>query len=451
MFWPIALVQFVLVHLTLLSGPVWADLKAGLEAYDRGDFSKAFEEWHPLARQGLADAQFQLGHLYDQGKGVAKDSTKASCWYRLSFRWFEKDAESGNAWSQFRLGVQYDQGLGVEVDKHAASHWYRLAAEQGNPSAQYQVGYMYALGEGMNRDYLQAYKWATLADANGSKFAGGLKTQAAAHLSREQMAEAQRLADEWTPARTLKDLSPFLEEEAFFDSEEEARVDCESSSSAGSATAFVPHSPKGENPALPTPSPTVLSHGPEAPLTNEDGVVLEIEAQELSWVIVQSDHHFDARKEILLQPGQRMGWTASKFFVVTLGNAGGVDLYVNGEGLKKFGGRGQIIRNKILKPEHVQPKPLEVSGKRQYLAVVQTVIDRHWVVPPVQEGKLISILKFRVENSGLISDIAVEKGSGNEHYDSAARRAIQAVNPLPPFPQNMPQAFVEVKYRFRMK
>jgi TPR repeat protein len=47
-----------------------ADFQDGLNAYDKQDYDAAFEEWQPLAKQGNADAQNNLGTMYANGKGV---------------------------------------------------------------------------------------------------------------------------------------------------------------------------------------------------------------------------------------------------------------------------------------------------------------------------------------------------------------------------------------------
>ncbi len=59
------------------------DFEAGREAYERGDYATAFREFHPLAEQGLADAQFNLGFMHEQGKGVLEDFVSACAWFDL--------------------------------------------------------------------------------------------------------------------------------------------------------------------------------------------------------------------------------------------------------------------------------------------------------------------------------------------------------------------------------
>ncbi len=111
-------------------------------------------------------------------------------------------------------------------------------------------------------------------------------------------------------------------------------------------------------PAVPTPkpirSPPVETIPPTAPappgveIPADGSHTLEIEATQLTWVVVQSDKQ--APNEALLQPGQRITWKANKQFLVTLGNAAGVVIRLNGETKGPFGKPGQVVRNIRLRP-----------------------------------------------------------------------------------------------------
>ena len=68
-----------------------------------------------------------------KGQGVPQDDKEAVKWYRLS-------AEQGYAEAQFNLGFMYDNGEGVPQDYKEAVKWYRLSAEQGNALGQYNLG-----------------------------------------------------------------------------------------------------------------------------------------------------------------------------------------------------------------------------------------------------------------------------------------------------------------------
>jgi hypothetical protein len=61
-----------------LGGP----LDEAATAYGRGDYATAFRLWRPLAEQGSAQAQVNLGRLYENGEGVAQDPAAAMAWYR---------------------------------------------------------------------------------------------------------------------------------------------------------------------------------------------------------------------------------------------------------------------------------------------------------------------------------------------------------------------------------
>ncbi len=116
-----------------------AGFDEGVSAANSGDFRKAFEEWLPLAEQGDANAQFNLGLMYKNGQGVPQDYKKAVVWFRQA-------AGQGNASAQFGLGTMYYIGQGVPQDYKEAVVWYRQAAEQGNAKAQNILGAMYEYG-----------------------------------------------------------------------------------------------------------------------------------------------------------------------------------------------------------------------------------------------------------------------------------------------------------------
>jgi colicin import membrane protein len=87
-------------------------------------------------------------------------------------------------------------------------------------------------------------------------------------------------------------------------------------------------------------------------------------------------------------------------------------------------------------------------GKNRYLAMVEDRIDSHWVAPPLLASNPVVVVKFHISRSGEISQIHITEGSGHAHYDSSAQRAVQTVNPLPPFPADISDSFFDVTYRF---
>ena len=69
----------VLLFLLLLGAPSYsADFDKGLTAAQNGDFATALKEWKPLAEQGLAEAQYNLGLMYHNGDGVPQDYKEAA-------------------------------------------------------------------------------------------------------------------------------------------------------------------------------------------------------------------------------------------------------------------------------------------------------------------------------------------------------------------------------------
>ena len=85
------------------------------------------------AEQGDAEAQFNLGLMSYDGKGVPQDDAEAVKWFRLA-------AEQGYADAQLSLGVLYANGQGLPQDDAEAIKWYRLAAEQRNAVARFALG-----------------------------------------------------------------------------------------------------------------------------------------------------------------------------------------------------------------------------------------------------------------------------------------------------------------------
>ena len=109
-----------------LAAPVAAGpLEDGAAAYERGDYTHARQLWRPLADQGDATAQYNLGVEYANGQGVPQDYAEAVKWYRLA-------ADQGDGYAQVNLGVLYAQGLGVPQDYVLAYKWFDLGATAGS-------------------------------------------------------------------------------------------------------------------------------------------------------------------------------------------------------------------------------------------------------------------------------------------------------------------------------
>ncbi len=84
-----------------------------------------------------------------------------------------------------------------------------------------------------------------------------------------------------------------------------------------------------------------------AETTTDGQLVLDLEATELSWVVVQIDD--GSPQEALLRPGEKVSWKGQDQFILTLGNAGGVKAELNGKPQKPFGPSGKVVRDVVLK------------------------------------------------------------------------------------------------------
>jgi TPR repeat protein len=89
-------------------------------AYDRADYKTALSVWMTEAESGDAEAQANVGEIFERGLGGSPNYTAALFWYK-------KSAEQGNKKSQFNIGTLYEQGLGVEKSMTVALNWYRKA------------------------------------------------------------------------------------------------------------------------------------------------------------------------------------------------------------------------------------------------------------------------------------------------------------------------------------
>ena len=93
-----------------------ADFRKGVAAYNAGDYATALREWTPLAKQGYASAQHNLGQMYRMGQGVPQDHKTAVKWWTLA-------AKQGLADAQFNLGLMYGTGKDVLQDYVRAHMW----------------------------------------------------------------------------------------------------------------------------------------------------------------------------------------------------------------------------------------------------------------------------------------------------------------------------------------
>ncbi len=115
-------------------------------------------------------------------------------------------AAAGDPEAQFSLGKNYEAGRsGLKQDYAIAASWYQKSADQGNVYAQASLGILYHSGKGLPHDDVQSEMWLTISADHAPKDDRDtiveMRDSVAAHLTPQQVAEAQKLAHEWKPKK----------------------------------------------------------------------------------------------------------------------------------------------------------------------------------------------------------------------------------------------------------
>jgi TPR repeat protein len=132
----------------------------GQAAYERGDYKTALEIWLEVAEEDDAQAQFNLGAMYEHGRGVRQD-------YAEALKWFRRAAENGKPIALHNVGFYYEWGRVVDQDYQMAMKWYRRAAEKGHPRAFNYIGDLYRNGHGVAQNHRKANEWQGKAAERG--------------------------------------------------------------------------------------------------------------------------------------------------------------------------------------------------------------------------------------------------------------------------------------------
>jgi TPR repeat protein len=146
------------------------------------------------ANQGYLPAELELGFSYALGDGVEKDDGEA-------IRWWREAAEHGDSEAAVNLGDSYYYGHHVGENPVEGVKWWRKAAEEGNFLGLTGLGHAYQDGKGVPQDFTAAYAWFSLAAARdlSPSLPARERDDLAAQMTREQVAEGQRMAREWKP------------------------------------------------------------------------------------------------------------------------------------------------------------------------------------------------------------------------------------------------------------
>ncbi|MDZ7587841.1 MAG: SPOR domain-containing protein [Parasphingorhabdus sp.] len=140
----------------LVGSPAVADVRAGIAAWDAGDYKTAVAEWTGPADKGDADAKFNMGQAYKLGRGVPQDMRKAEEFYRQA-------AALGHVQASDNYGLILFQNN----RRSEALPYLQASVARGEPRAQYVLGTGHFNGDFVAKDWVRAYALMTRSAASG--------------------------------------------------------------------------------------------------------------------------------------------------------------------------------------------------------------------------------------------------------------------------------------------
>lgn len=212
----------------LAPGIMYAEpFTAGLTALTREHATTSFRAWLKLAEKGNAEAQNNIGFLYERGLGVSQDYGKAEEWYmmaaaqnlntakhnlamltykghinnrdtRKSVEWLRQAEQENYPPSVYMLGVLYMRGEGIFKNQDLALELFLKSAKLGEVRGQYMAGYIYQAGitdPNDESDSELGYFWCAVALMNGFEKARSVMINAALNLSDNEESELIKKAE----------------------------------------------------------------------------------------------------------------------------------------------------------------------------------------------------------------------------------------------------------------
>jgi uncharacterized protein len=177
------LVPGLTIAIAMLGTSARADVKTGVDAWSRGDYPGAIKEWRPLAINGDADAQFNLGQAYKLGRGVPVD-------FKLAEGWYRKAADQGHFQAEDNLGlILFQNG-----DRPKAMPYIEKSANRGEPRAQYVLATALFNGDLAKKNWVRAYALMTRASASGLSQASASLAQMDQFIPLEQRQKGLAMA-----------------------------------------------------------------------------------------------------------------------------------------------------------------------------------------------------------------------------------------------------------------
>ena len=120
-------------------------LASGIAAFEGKHFAVAMQNLSPLAEADIAEAQYRVAIMQQNGLIGSENLEEAANWMRRA-------AEQGHAMAQHGLGFMYMQGEGQEKDISQAIEWFEKAAAQGLAGSLTTLGMIYQEGDGVDKD-----------------------------------------------------------------------------------------------------------------------------------------------------------------------------------------------------------------------------------------------------------------------------------------------------------
>ncbi|WP_375275715.1 tetratricopeptide repeat protein [Methylorubrum thiocyanatum] len=149
------------------------------------DLAAAVANFRTAAEAEVPAAQYALGVLYLQGKGVPRDTTQAA-------QWFRRAADNGDLGAEVEFAIRLFNGDGVPKDEARAARYFLHAAQRGNAIAQNRIAKLYVAGRGVSKNLVEAAAWNLAAASQGRADAG--LDQATAGLNPDERRRAEALA-----------------------------------------------------------------------------------------------------------------------------------------------------------------------------------------------------------------------------------------------------------------
>lgn len=228
--------------------PAGADVKAGVDAWSRGEFARAVQEWRPLAIAGDADAQFNMGQAYKLGRGVPVNLDQAQSW-------FKRAADQGHIQAQDNYGI----GL-FQANRHAeAAQWLERSVARGEPRAQLVLATMLFNGDGVKADYPRAYALMTRASQAGLSSASQSLAQMDGFISPADREQGMQLARRYAAETRATGAGTFADRSATVASAHTPSANVTRPSPARAVRSSSPRTPEPAakpRPAPATPAPT---------------------------------------------------------------------------------------------------------------------------------------------------------------------------------------------------